>query len=358
MKRRTTLLAIAASFLASVASSVQAAPLLLSRITTISPAQASVGQVIEVTVSRPELDPAIAKLIQINKSKLINISSRFPSNLANRFGPNYKVFFTGPGSTFVEGQNLTSLGNNRYSVVVPQGARTGRLKLVNGTGSLAPSSLSSGSFTVSNLGIGFFNNSQYNMVSIQVNGVEQLTGNQVVVPGGFGDLGLPAGSNYRVIYSIGLDRTRPILTRDGGTVTARPFNAAEGGYPIAVTAARLTAREMLRSTPSFTLNGNLMTSRWMGLNVLTGFFDGYDFISDITTGAMSFRKWQGDPATVIATGTVIEPTSWPNLTREIAVTLRNPNNTVHANIVITLTNPGFLPTFITGDGLTYEPPLP
>lgn len=355
MKRRTTLLAIAASLLASVASSVQAAPVLLSRIVTISPAQASVGQVIEVTVSRPELDPAIAKLIQINKSKLINLSSRFPGNLSHRFGPNYKVFFTGPGSTFVEGQNLTALGNNRYSVIVPQGARTGRLKLVSGTGSQAPSSLSTGTFTVSNLGIAFFNNSQYNMVSIKVNGVEQLTGNQVVVPGGFGDLGLPAGSNYRVIYSIGIDRNRPILTRDGGTVASRPFNEAEGGYPISVTAERLTAREMLRSTPSFTLNGNLMTSRWMGFNVLTGFFDGYDFISDTNTGAMSFRKWQGDPANIIATGPVNEPSSWANLVSQIAVPLRNQNNTLHANMAITLTNPGFLPSFITGDGLTYEP---
>ncbi|GAA5146011.1 hypothetical protein GCM10023213_38450 [Prosthecobacter algae] len=355
MKRRTTLLAIAASLLASMATSVQAAPVLINRIGSITPAQASVGQVIEVIVTRPELDPAIAKLIQINKNRFIDLATRFPSNLSSRFTPNYKVFFTGPGSTFVEGQNLTSLGNNRYSVVVPQGARTGRLKLVNGTGSQAPSSLSTGTFTVSNLGIAFFNNSQYNMVSIKVNGVEQLTGNQVVVPGGFGDLGLPAGSNYRVIYSIGIDRNRPILTRDGGTVTARPFSAAEGGFPIAVTAERLTAREMLRSTPSFTLNGNLMTSRWMGFNVLTGFFDGYDFISDTTTGAMSFRKWQGDPANIIASGPVNEPSSWANLVSQIAVPLRNQNNSLHANMAITLTNPGFLPSFITGDGLTYEP---
>lgn len=352
MKRRTALLALAASFLVS---SIQAAPVLLNRITTIAPAQASVGQEVVVTISSPELDPAIAKLIQINKSKLINLSTRLPANLSGRFAPSYKVFFTSAGTSFVEGRNLTSLGNNRYSVVVPQGARTGRLKLVRGTGSQAPSSLSTGTFTLTNLGIALHNQSQYHLVSIKVNGVERLAANQGVQPGDFFDIGLPAGSNHRVIYSIGIDQNRPILTRDAGATTARAFDTGIGGYPTAVTVGRLTAREMLRSTPSFTLNGNLMTSRWMGFNVPTGFFDGYDFISDTNTGSMTFRKWQGDPSNVIASGTVNEPNSWANLVNQIAVPLRNTNGSVHANIAITLTNPGFLPSFITGDGLTYEP---
>lgn len=355
MKRRTALLALATSLLVSIASSIQAAPVLLNRITTIAPAQASVGQEVVVTISSPEIDPALAKLIQINKSKLINLSTRIPANLSGRFAPNYKVFFTGAGSSFVEGRNLTSLGNSRYSVVVPQGARTGRLKLVRGTGSEAPSSFSTGTFTVTNLGIALHNQSQYHLVSIKVNGIERLAPNQGVQPGDFFDIGLPAGSNHRVIYSIGIDQNRAILTRDAGATTARPFDTGIGGYPTAVTVGRLTAREMLRSTPTFRLNGNLMTSTWMGFNVLTGFFDGYDFISDTNTGAMTFRKWQGDPANVIATGSVSEPSSWNNLVNQIAVPLRNPNGSVHANIAITLTNPGFLPSFITGDGLTYEP---
>ncbi len=112
---------------------------------------------------------------------------------------------------------------------------------------------------------------------------------------------------------------------------------------------------MLRSTPSFTLTGTQMKSTWMAFNVLTGFMEGYDFLSDTNTGAMTFRRWQGDPSTVVATGTVFEPATWANLVREIAVPLRNPNGSTHANIVISLNNGNFLPSFITGDGLTFEP---
>lgn len=354
MKRRTALFTLAASLLVSAVSPLQAAPVLLNRITNITPAQASVGQQIVVTVSNPALDPALAQLLKINRNKFIDFSGRLP-NFSSLITP-YKVMFQGAGTSFIEGQQFTSLGDNRYSVVVPQGARTGRLKLVRGSGSEAPSSLSTGTFTVVTLGIAVDNRSQYNVVSIQVNGVEKLGANQVVAPGQVADIGLPAGSNYRVIYFIGHNRQRPILGRDAGVVAARPAINAQGHFPVSATVARLTAREMLRSTPSFTVNGNFMTSRWMGLNVLTGFFEGYDFISDITNGNMTFRRWQGDPQTVVASGTVNEPSSWANLVNEIAVPMRNPNGSTHANAVITLSNPnGFLPSFIVGDGLAFEP---
>jgi len=208
---------------------------------------------------------------------------------------------------------------------------------------------------VTNLGIALENLSQYRIVSVQVNGVERLGTTQLVQPGQIVDIGLPAGSNHRVIYSIGIDKTRPILTRDGGLHTARAFSSSIGGFPTSLQVARLTAREQLRSTPSISVNGTLMTSTWMAFNVFTGFFEGYDLISNINTGAMTFRRWQGDPLTVVATGTVFEPNSWSNFVNEIAVPFRNPNGTTHANIVITLSNPGALPNFITGDGLVFEP---
>ena len=81
MKRRTTLLAIASSILTVVFAPVEAkAQLLTSRISEITPAQASVGQTITVKISQPTL----VLPTKIDTQKLQLLAGRFPGIAANQ----------------------------------------------------------------------------------------------------------------------------------------------------------------------------------------------------------------------------------------------------------------------------------
>jgi hypothetical protein len=346
MKRRTTLLAIAASLLTSVGSTSHAQGILsTSRITQISPSQAAVGQTITVTVTTPEIDPALASFLRTRNDLFKALPGRAISGLSSQNQP-VKILFSAGSGQFVEGTNVTDLGNQRYSVRVPQGGRTGQLKYQRGFSH----SLSTGTFTLVNLGFTIQNSAQYNVVSLKINGAERLSAGQVIAPGASVNLGTSSG-NHQVVFTFGINASRPIYAAPLGTFPARQSSGSTFPQPLVI--GRLQARQFLAAAPLFTLNGNLITTSWQALDANLNVY-GFDFTMNMTTFEMTFIQWAFRKSNVLASGSVREPTNWQNNASSVLVPFHLGNGTLYGNAQLTLSNPGFLPSLIVGDGLIYE----
>lgn len=346
MKSRHTFIVIAASLLASLASNVSAQSILTTtRITQISPSQASVGQTITVTVTTPQIDPALQKLIQIRNDKLLPLQGRIISGLSSQNHP-VKILFSAGSGRFIEGTNVTDLGGQRYSVRVPQGARTGQLKYQRGIFH----SLSTGTFTVVSTGFTIQNASQYNVVSLKIDGAERLNAGQVISPGASVNLGTAAG-NRQVAFTFGINASRPIYGAPLGTFSARQSTGSAFPQPLVI--GRLQARQFLAAAPLFTIRGNFITTSWQALDANLNVF-GFDFTMNMTTFEMSFIHWAGAKTNILASGTVREPASWPNNSAIVILPFFRANGGLYGNAQLTLNNPGFIPNLIVGDGLIYE----
>ncbi len=346
MKHRSILLALAASLLTSVASTVSAQNILsTTRITQISPAQAAVGQTITVTVTTPEFDPAVLKLIKIRNDQFRPLQGRIISGLSSRNHP-VKILFSAGSGRFIEGTNVTDLGGQRYSVRVPQGARTGQLKYQRGFSY----SLSTGTFTLVSTGFTIQNTSQYNVVSLKIDGAERLSGGQMIAPGASLNLGTSSG-NRQVSFTFGINVSRPFYSVPLGTFAARQSSSSSFPQPLVI--GRLQARQFLAAARLYTINGNLITTSWQALDSNLNVY-GFDFTMNMITFEMSFIQWAGNKSNVIASGTVREPLSWPNNAAAVMVPFFRSNGTSYGNAQLTLSSPGFLPSLIVGDGLIYE----
>jgi hypothetical protein len=81
---------------------------------------------------------------------------------------------------------------------------------------------------------------------------------------------------------------------------------------------------------------------------------GFDFTMNMTTFEMTFIQWAFRKSNVLASGSVREPTNWQNNASSVLVPFHLGNGTLYGNAQLTLSNPGFLPSLIVGDGLIYE----
>lgn len=346
MKRQAFLFAAAATLLSSVVSTASAQSILsTSRITVISPTQAAVGQTVTVTVTTPQLDAAFLAYLKQRNDLFKPFPGRALSGLSSQNQP-VKILFSAGLGQFIEGTNVTDLGEQRYSVRVPQGARTGQMKYQRGF----TSSLSTGTFTLVNTGFAIQNDGQYNVVSLKIDNVERLTGGQVIAPGATLNLGTTPG-NRQVQFVFGITASRQIYGVPLGTFAAR--TSTTNTFPQPLVIGRLLARHFLAAAPRFTISGSFITTSYQALDANLNVY-GFDFTMNMTTSAMTFKHWAGDRTNVLNTGTVAEPVSWSNNAAVVTVRFLNSNGSLYGNANLTLNNPGFLPSIIVGDGLIYE----
>ncbi|MCA1964451.1 MAG: hypothetical protein LDL31_10940 [Prosthecobacter sp.] len=353
MKRRTTLLAIAASILTAAFAPVkaQAQLLLTSRISEITPAQASVGQTITVKISQPTL----VLPPKLDTQKLQAIAGRFPGIATNQ---SLQIQFTGAtANSFVDGENITRISSDTYTVRVPSGARSGRMRLKRGLAS----SLSQTSFVLTTVGFSIENQCQYNIVSIRVGGVERLSPGQIVaaVPAtspnvNILDIGTTAGS-HNIEVTVGPNAANPVMVIFLPAQPAQRFISPSQGYANPIGILPLRAGNYLTSSPN-TVSANTVsrTVSWQTFTVQangTPQVNGFDFTLNTTTGVTTYVHWIGDRPNVLSTGTVVEPSlaQWGLNRSVMPITLRANNGSNYTTLQVTLPAASALAT----DGNTY-----
>lgn len=356
MKRRTTLLAIAASLLTSVASTVSAQSIrLLTQITEIIPSQAMAGQTITVKVTRNDILLNSA-LKEIRPAFLKDIARRFPGRTGSQ---TTKIFFTGAtAGSFVEGQNIVRVNDDTFTVRVPSTARSGPMRLQMGLAT----STSRVNFTLTSVGYTFANLSQFNIVSVKIDNVERLTPGQVVaaVPASASnvnvlDVGTTTG-NHNIQVTVGLDAARPIMVVFFPARAAQTLISQNQGFRDPIQLGLMLGGEYLASSPNaVSVSGTSRTVSWQGLNVQangTLVVHGFDFTFNSATGATTFKHWIGDRPNVVAQGTVVEPTAaqWGINLPAVNLPLRLANGSNYTVLNVNLAAASMTAT----DGLTYE----
>lgn len=356
MKRRTVFLAIAASLLTSMVSTVSAQSIrLINQINEIIPSQAVAGQTITIKISNTNiLLTDVLKDIQAN-SKLQRFVGRFPTRPSEPL----KILFTGAtANSFVEGQNMTRLSADTYTVRVPNGARSGPMKLQRGLAS----STSTVRFTLATTGFSFVNLSQFNVVSIKVDNVERLSPGQVIaaVPQtapnvNILDVGTATG-NRTVQVTMGLDAARPIMVLFFGARPAQTLISAQEGFRNPILLNVMLGGEYLASSPNtVSATGTSRTVSWQALQVQANgnlVVHGFDFTFNSANGSTTFKHWIGDRPNVDAQGTVTEPTpvQWGVNLPGANLPLHRTNGSLFTNILVDLA----AARFTAADGLTYE----
>lgn len=310
-------------------------------IVEISPSQAAVGQVIVVRTEQTALARIAQQLSPANKGL------KLPT-LPNAPGPGIpKIYFRGFFGPRIPGQNVTPLGNDRYSVVVPQGALSGILRFETSAGN----SYSTVSFTVVINGYSVANRSQFNVVSIKVDDVERLI-NQTLpaaLPGEpnvfVADIGATAG-NHSMQVTLGPSASQPVIVYFLGAVPAtNPSNV--------IVVTTVLAGELLVDSPNVATNGTSVTASWQTLIVnpdASLSVNGFDFTHDTETGATIWTNWFGDRPNVVASGRVTEPASWPLNPTSTVLQLHRSNGDFYTDIAIDLLDK----TLVADDGFSYE----
>lgn len=307
---------------------------LVKPIVEISPSEATVGQVIIVRTE----------------------SWRFGNPYLSK-GGTPKIYFSGGawGGPRTPGGNVTPLGNDRYSVVVPQGARSGHLRFENNAGN----SYSTVMLTVVTAGYSVVNLSQFNIVSVKVDNVERLaspfTSGQPLItpipatlpsePNAFlADLDATAG-NHSIQITLGPSPSQPVITYFLPSVSATiPLNNINVGI--------MLLGEYLVASPNATTKGNNVIASWQTLiiNPDGPSINGLDFTHNTATGATSWAHWIGDRPNVVASGPVTEPANRSLNPTSVFLQLRRANGTPYRNIIIDL----LTKTLFADDGFSYE----
>jgi len=316
----------------------------VSQIVEISPAQAMAGQTITVRVAPTALMTFVAQ-----RNQQLNLAALRPLNLTPLFAAQPpKIFFPDSlGFQWIPGTSMTSLGDNRYSVVVPAAGRSGKLRFETSAGS----SYSTVDFTRVNAGYSFVNLSQFNVVSVKVDGVERLAGQSIPAtlptnPNVFvADVGTTPG-NHSLTVTIGRSVNQPVIVFGPFTANATvPTNVIEVGI--------MAAGDYLTASPNAAVSGNNITASWQTLIVNANgalSVNGFDFTRNVNTGVTTWVNWFGDRPNVVATGNVSEPANWPLNPTSVTLQLRRPNGALYTSAVVNLLNK----TFIPADGNSYE----
>jgi hypothetical protein len=356
MKRQTFLIAAAAALLSSVVSTASAQSVrLLTQITDIIPSQAMAGQTITVKITRNELllNPVLK---EIRPAALKNLVGRFPGRTGNQ---TTKIFFTGAtAGSFVEAQNLTRVNDDTFTVRVPNGARSGPMRLQMGIAT----SVSRVNFTLTSVGFTFANLSQFNVVSVKIDNVERLAAGQVIaaVPHtspnvNILDVGTTAG-NHNIQVTVGIDAARPIMVLFFPTRAAQTLIAPNQGFNNPIPLGLMLGGEYLASSPNaVSVVGSSRTVSWQSVQVQangTLVVHGFDFTFNSSTGVTTFKHWIGDRPNVVAEGTVVEPTAaqWGINLPAVNLPLRRSNGSNYTVLNVNLAGASMTAT----DGLVYE----
>ncbi|MCB1210706.1 MAG: hypothetical protein KDK97_15350 [Verrucomicrobiales bacterium] len=356
MKRSTAILAIAASLIfPNLTTTANAQSLaLINRITEITPSQGMAGQTITVKITRPELQlPSGLKELQAKLRK--DIVLRFPGRVGSQ---TTRILFTGAqAGQFVDGENVVRVNDDTFTVRVPSSARSGPMQLRMGLGT----STSTVRFTLTTVGYSIENQSQYNIVSIKMDGVERLTPGQVVaaVPAtspniNILDVGATAG-NHNLQITIGIDASRPVMVVFLPTMAAQRFLSPSQGFANPIGILPMRAGDYLVSSPNtVSAVGTSRTVSWQALEVQANgnlVVHGFDFTFNRTTGVTSFVHWIGDRPNVAGRGTVLEPSlaQWGVNAAQRTLTLRSSTGSVYTNFNVTFPNA----SGVAADGLTY-----
>jgi hypothetical protein len=326
--------------------------LLTSRISEITPAQASVGQTITVKISQPTL----VLPTKIDTQKLQLLAGRFPGIAANQA---LQIQFTGATTgSFVNGENVTRISSDTYTVRVPSSARSGRMRLKRGLAT----SLSQTSFVLTSLGFAIENQCQYNIVSIKIDGVERLSAGQTVaaVPAtspnvNILDIGTTAGS-HTIEVTVGPNAANPVMVIFLPSQTAQRFLSPSQGFANPIGILPIRAGSYLTSSPNTVSATNVSrTVSWQTVTVQANGnlqVNGFDFTFNSTTGVTTYVHWIGDRPNITSTGTVVEPSlaQWGLNRSVMPITLRANNGSNFTTLQVTLPAARAL----ASDGNTYE----
>ena len=300
-----------------------------------SPGEGAIGQQIVVTVSQTSL-----------------VLNTPPPDISP---DNTVIQFQGAGTTFINAPttrigtttykpfpwSLTISRRWTYSVTVPNGARTGPLRLVRGS----VLGTTSNSFTVRTTGITVGNLAQYNIIGIQVDGIERLAPQtlQATAPTSptlfVADIGAAAG-NHVVAVTLGIGANQPIMKLTSASVPAQnPF------FELPVNP--ITMAQFL----PFRANSNSFGfASWQGVTIdpvnLLPVIHGFDFTFNSATGRTSYTFWaNNNPAQPISTGTVEEPASWPLNAQNVSFRLIRSNGAVDFTVNMNMVTSSFTGPF-------------
>jgi hypothetical protein len=322
---------LSASLLAAAPLHAQLITATQTRISSFTPAEGAVGQRIVVTVTASSL------------------SFQAPPDIS----PDTTRFqFRGPNLTFINatttriGTTVSLLGLSRtrkwtYSVTVPAGAQTGRLRMRRGT--LTVDSASNFSMRTTGMSIG--NLAQYNIIGTKVDGVERLAPQTLpatlpTAPNLFiADIGAAAG-NHVVAVTLGIAANQPIMTLTSPSVPAQTPFFEQPINPI-------TMAQFLAFRANSTAFG---FGSWQGLTIdpVTALpvAHGFDFTFNPQTGHTTYAFWaNSDRSHVLSRGTVQEPTSWPLNANTVNFRLIKDTGIVDLNLSINMLGSSFIGPF-------------
>jgi hypothetical protein len=260
-----------------------------------------------------------------------------------------RIYFCGPNypGPRVPGENVTALGNNRYRVTVPRNARSGQLRFETSAGN----SYSTVNLTVVSTGYSIVNFSQFDVVSIRVDNIERLAGQEIpaTLPSNpdvfLADVGATQG-NHSMQITLGPSASQPVITYFLASVAAtNPFNEIQVGI--------MGVGEYFVASPNATVSGNNVTASWQTLFInpdATLLVNGFDFTHNTSTGVTTWANWNFDRTGVVASGTVAEPESWPLNPTTLTLELRRNNGSFWTNVDIDFLNK----SFVADDEFTYE----
>lgn len=333
----TTLMSLVLSLTASAQST---SPKFQPRIVEITPAQASIGQTITV-----RLESAVFADITLKATARDAVRRGFTPDSASATP---RILFTNSsGRQELDGVNVIYLGSHRYSVEVPDGARSGKLRYK----STNSDTLSTVNFTLVNSGYFFINRSQFSITSISVDRVERL-GNSLLPP---------------VAPASPIAAGKIVGTTPGNHGLQVTLGAADSGdvitYYLPATAAttphksmvieKMLAGEFLTASRNARELGTKLTASWKDLVFPENgqsFVRGFDFTYDLVTKTTTWKHWTTSQSNVDAAGTMSEPASWElNPTRVILSLIKSDGTLFGAISVDFLTK-----TLFPRDGNSYE----
>lgn len=332
----TLLLVVLALGAAHGATTTTVKPLILAnRITQITPSEGVPGEAITVRV-------APHPLVELNRQRgLLNFGGRRLASRPVTQTPRVpRIQFSGRNGTFVNGLNIRVLDGERYSVTVPDSAVTGPMRLETISGTSSAFSTSTAVFTFVECGYAIQNESQFNVVSVKVDGVEKLIPAVIqAVPSTAPDVfvrGIGAlPGNHLLRVTIGENSHFPVLTFEETWRATTPLQGIR--IPIIPAGEFLTLRREFEN-----VTGPLFTSLWQHteFNLDGSIFEIYaysfEYNDNTKTTTFTLQKQSG----VLASGQLREPAVWPANPRTVQLQMVGTEGVVDT-LVYDITNKVF-----------------
>lgn len=115
----------------------------------------------------------------------------------------------------------------------------------------------------------------------------------------------------------------------------------------------MKAGEFMVASPAARLSGTSITASWQTFVIDPAgnhTVHGFDFTFNQTSGQTTWRHWIADPANIIRTGHLVEPTNWALNPASVRLQLMA-GSQLYTEVVLTFSSASF---FAVGDGRTYQ----